>query len=146
MVGLILFTTWEETKHKTNKRMNIPSELKYTKDHEWIKIEDNIATVGITEFAQGELGDIVYVDVDTLDDTVKEGEIFGSVEAVKTVSDLFMPLTGEVSEFNEALEDEPELVNSDPYGKGWMIKIEISDSSQIANLIDAETYKELIQG
>ncbi|MDG1039026.1 MAG: glycine cleavage system protein GcvH [Polaribacter sp.] len=126
--------------------MNIPSELKYTKDHEWIKIEDNIATVGITEFAQGELGDIVYVDVDTLDDTVKEGEIFGSVEAVKTVSDLFMPLTGEVSEFNEALEDEPELVNSDPYGKGWMIKIEISDSSQIANLIDAETYKELIQG
>ncbi|WP_297803677.1 glycine cleavage system protein GcvH [uncultured Polaribacter sp.] len=126
--------------------MNIPSELKYTKDHEWIKIEDNIATVGITEFAQGELGDIVYVDVDTLDDTVEEGEIFGSVEAVKTVSDLFMPLTGEVSEFNEELEDEPELVNSDPYGKGWMIKIEISDSSQIANLIDAETYKELIQG
>jgi glycine cleavage system H protein len=126
--------------------MNIPSELKYTKDHEWIKIEDNIATVGITEFAQGELGDIVYVDVDTLDDTVNEGEVFGSVEAVKTVSDLFMPLTGEVSEFNEELEDEPELVNSDPYGKGWMIKIEISDSSQIANLIDAETYKELIQG
>jgi glycine cleavage system H protein len=125
--------------------MNIPSELKYTKDHEWIKIEDNIATVGITEFAQGELGDIVYVDVDTLDETVKEGEVFGSVEAVKTVSDLFMPLTGEVSEFNEELEDEPELVNSDPYGKGWMIKIEISDSSQIANLIDAETYKELIQ-
>jgi glycine cleavage system H protein len=126
--------------------MNIPSELKYTKDHEWIKIEDNIATVGITEFAQGELGDIVYVDVDTLDDTVNEGEVFGSVEAVKTVSDLFMPLTGEVSEFNEELEDEPELVNSDPYGKGWMIKIEISDCSQIANLIDAETYKELIQG
>lgn len=126
--------------------MNIPSELKYTKDHEWIKIEDNIATIGITEFAQGELGDIVYVDVDTLDDTVKEGEIFGSVEAVKTVSDLFMPLTGEVFEFNEELEDEPELVNSDPYGKGWMIKIEISDKSQIANLIDAETYKELIQG
>ena len=126
--------------------MNIPLELKYTKDHEWIKIEDNIATVGITEFAQGELGDIVYVDVDTLDDTVNEGEVFGSVEAVKTVSDLFMPLTGEVSEFNEELEDEPELVNSDPYGKGWMIKIEISDSSQIANLIDAETYKELIQG
>lgn len=126
--------------------MNIPSELKYTKDHEWIKIEDNIATIGITEFAQGELGDIVYVDVDTLDDTVKEGEIFGSVEAVKTVSDLFMPLTGQVFEFNEELEDEPELVNSDPYGKGWMIKIEISDKSQIANLIDAETYKELIQG
>ncbi|ARV16001.1 glycine cleavage system protein GcvH [Polaribacter sp. SA4-12] len=126
--------------------MNLPSELKYTKDHEWIKIEGNVATVGITEFAQGELGDIVYVDVDTLDDTVEEGEIFGSVEAVKTVSDLFMPLTGEVTAFNEELEDEPELVNSDPYGKGWMIKIEMSDSSQIANLLDAEAYKELIQG
>lgn len=124
--------------------MNIPSELKYTKDHEWIKIEDNIATVGITDFAQGELGDIVYVDVDTLDDSVDEGEIFGSVEAVKTVSDLFMPLTGEVIEFNEALEDEPELVNTNPYNKGWMIKIEISDSSQIENLLDAEAYKNLI--
>ena len=126
--------------------MNLPSELKYTKDHEWIKIEGNVATVGITEFAQGELGDIVYVDVDTLDDTVEEGEIFGSVEAVKTVSDLFMPLIGEVTEFNEELEDEPELVNSDPYGKGWMIKIEMTDSSQIENLLDAEAYKELIQG
>ncbi|WP_439131739.1 glycine cleavage system protein GcvH [Polaribacter sp.] len=124
--------------------MNIPSELKYTKDHEWIKIEDNIAIVGITDFAQGELGDIVYVDVDTLDDTVEEGEVFGSVEAVKTVSDLFMPLTGEVIEFNEGLEDEPELVNSDPYNKGWMIKIEISDSTQIENLLDAEAYKNLI--
>ena len=126
--------------------MNIPADLKYTKDHEWIKIEDNIATVGITDFAQGELGDIVYVDVDTLDDTVEEGAIFGSVEAVKTVSDLFMPLTDEVAAFNETLEDEPELVNSDPYGKGWMIKIEISDSSQIENLLDAEAYKKLIQG
>tara|TARA_R110002126_G_scaffold291568_1_gene453662 strand:- start:2644 stop:3024 length:381 start_codon:yes stop_codon:yes gene_type:complete len=126
--------------------MNIPSELKYTKDHEWIKIEDNIATVGITDFAQGELGDIVYVDVDTLDDTVEEGEVFGSVEAVKTVSDLFMPLTGEVIEFNEALEDDPELVNTDPYNKGWMIKIEISDSSQIENLLNAEAYKDLIAG
>ncbi|MEO9571075.1 MAG: glycine cleavage system protein GcvH [Polaribacter sp.] len=126
--------------------MNLPSELKYTKDHEWIKIEDNVATVGVTDFAQGELGDIVYVDVDTLDDTVEEGEVFGSVEAVKTVSDLFMPLTGEVIEFNEELEDEPELVNSDPYGKGWMIKIEISDSSQIENLLDAEAYQKLIQG
>ncbi|APZ46439.1 glycine cleavage system protein H [Polaribacter reichenbachii] len=126
--------------------MNIPSELKYTKDHEWIKIEDNIATVGITDFAQGELGDIVYVDVDTLDDTVDEGEVFGSVEAVKTVSDLFMPLTGEVIEFNETLEDEPELVNTDPYDKGWMIKIDISDSSQIENLLDAEAYKEIIAG
>lgn len=126
--------------------MNIPAELKYTKDHEWIKIEENIATVGITDFAQGELGDIVYLDVDTLDDTVEEGEVFGSVEAVKTVSDLFMPLTGEVIEFNEGLEDEPELVNTDPYNKGWMIKIDISDSSQIEDLLDAEAYKDLIAG
>ena len=126
--------------------MNIPAELKYTKDHEWIQIKGNIATVGITDFAQGELGDIVYVDVDTLDDTVEEGEIFGSVEAVKTVSDLIMPLTGEVVEFNEGLEDEPELVNTDPYGKGWMIKIEISDSSQLDNLLNAEAYQDLIKG
>lgn len=126
--------------------MNIPSNLKYTKDHEWIQIEGETAIVGITDFAQGELGDIVYVDVDTLDDTVEEGAVFGSVEAVKTVSDLFMPLTGEVIEFNEALEDEPELVNSDPYGKGWMIKIAISDSSQIENLLDAEAYQKLIKG
>jgi glycine cleavage system H protein len=126
--------------------MNIPAELKYTKDHEWIKIEGNIATVGVTDFAQGELGDIVYVDVDTLDDTIEEGENFGSVEAVKTVSDLIMPLSGEVIEFNEELEDEPELVNTDPYGKGWMIKIDISDSSQIENLLDAEAYKDLIKG
>jgi glycine cleavage system H protein len=126
--------------------MNIPADLKYTKDHEWIKIEDNIATVGITDFAQSELGDIVYVDVDTLDETVEEGEVFGSVEAVKTVSDLFMPLTGEIIEFNEGLEDDPELVNSDPYEKGWMIKIEISDNSQIADLLDATAYQELIKG
>ncbi len=126
--------------------MNIPANLKYTKDHEWIKIEGNIATVGITDFAQGELGDIVYVDVDTLDDTVEEGEVFGSVEAVKTVSDLFMPLTGEVIEFNDALEDDPELVNSDPYEKGWMIKLEISDESQIEDLLNAEAYQGLIAG
>lgn len=126
--------------------MNIPSNLKYTKDHEWVKIESETATVGITDFAQGELGDIVYVDVDTLDDTVEEGAVFGSVEAVKTVSDLFMPLTGEVIEFNEALENEPELVNSDPYGKGWMIKVAIADSSQIENLLDAEAYQKLIKG
>jgi glycine cleavage system H protein len=125
--------------------MNIPSALKYTKDHEWIKIEGHVATVGITEFAQGELGDIVYVDVDSLDDTVVEGEVFGSVEAVKTVSDLFMPLSGEVIEFNEELEDAPELVNSDPYNKGWMIKIAISDSSQIAGLLDAAAYEKLIK-
>ncbi|MDB2385348.1 glycine cleavage system protein GcvH [Polaribacter sp.] len=126
--------------------MNIPSELKYTKDHEWISIEAGVATVGITDFAQSELGDIVYVDVDTLDDTVEEGEVFGSVEAVKTVSDLFMPLTGEVTELNEELEDDPELVNTDPYGKGWMIKIAISDASQIDSLLDATAYKNLIEG
>jgi len=126
--------------------MNIPSELKYTKDYEWIKIEGTIATVGITDFAQGELGDIVYVDVDTLDDTVVEGEVFGSVEAVKTVSDLFMPLTGEVIEFNDTLEDDPELVNSDPYNKGWMIKIEFTDNSQLEGLLDATAYESLVKG
>ena len=126
--------------------MNIPSDLKYTKDHEWVKIEGNTATVGITSFAQGELGDIVYVDVDTLDDSVEKDEVFGSVEAVKTVSDLFMPLTGEVIEFNEGLEDEPEIVNKDPYGKGWMIKIAIADNSQIEELLDAQAYQELIGG
>ena len=124
--------------------MNIPSNLKYTKDHEWVKIEGEIATIGITHFAQGELGDIVYVDVDTLDETVEKDAVFGSVEAVKTVSDLLMPLTGEVTAFNELLEDEPEKVNSDPYGEGWMIKISISDPSQIEELLNADDYKELI--
>jgi glycine cleavage system H protein len=126
--------------------MNIPSNLKYTKDHEWIQIEGNIATVGITDFAQGELGDIVYVDVDTLDDTIEEGQVFGSVEAVKTVSDLFMPLTGEVIEFNDGLEDDPELVNTDPYNNGWMIKIKFTDQSQIDALLDAAAYESLIKG
>ena len=124
--------------------MNVPAELKYTKDHEWIKIEDGIATIGITHFAQGELGDIVYVDVDTVDETIEKDEVFGSVEAVKTVSDLFMPLSGEVIEFNEALEDEPEKVNSDPYGEGWMIKVSVSDDSQVEELLSSEAYKELI--
>jgi len=124
--------------------MNLPSELKYTKDHEWVKIEDDIAIIGITDFAQSELGDIVYVDVDTLDETLAVEEVFGSVEAVKTVSDLFMPLTGEVIELNETLEDEPELVNTDPYGKGWMIKIKVEDLSQVNDLLDAEQYKALI--
>ena len=126
--------------------MNIPSELKYTKDHEWIQIEGTIATIGITDFAQGELGDIVYVDVDTLDDTVAEGEVFGSVEAVKLVSDLFMPLTGEVIEFNDTLEDDPELVNTDPYNKGWMIKIKFTDNSQLEDLLDATAYENLVKG
>ncbi|CAM1364405.1 Glycine cleavage system H protein [Tenacibaculum sediminilitoris] len=126
--------------------MNIPSELKYTKDHEWVKVENGVATIGITDFAQGELGDVVYVDVDTLDEELDTEEVFGSVEAVKTVSDLFMPLSGEVVEFNEALEDEPELVNSDPYGKGWMIKVKLSDDSQVADLLSDQAYKELIKG
>lgn len=124
--------------------MNIPSELKYTKDHEWIRIEDDVATVGITDFAQGELGDIVYVEVETLDETLDREEVFGTVEAVKTVSDLFQPLSGEIVAFNEALEDEPEKVNSDPYGEGWMVKIKISEPTQIEDLLSAEDYKELI--
>ena len=126
--------------------MNIPQELKYTKDHEWVRIEGSNVVIGVTDFAQQELGDIVYVDVDTEGDTVAIEEVFGSVEAVKTVSDLFMPLSGEVSEFNDALEDAPELVNTDPYGKGWMIKITISDESQIEALLDAAAYKILIAG
>ncbi|OGS73019.1 MAG: glycine cleavage system protein H [Flavobacteria bacterium RIFCSPLOWO2_12_FULL_35_11] len=124
--------------------MNIPADLKYTKDHEWIKIEGNTATIGITHFAQSELGDIVYVDVDTLNETIEKEEVFGSVEAVKTVSDLFMPITGEIIEINEALADEPEKVNTDPYGEGWMIKISISDASQIDELLSASAYAELI--
>lgn len=124
--------------------MNIPEGLKYTKDHEWISITGDIATVGITDFAQGELGDIVYVDIETVDETIDKNEVFGSVEAVKTVSDLFMPLSGEVIEFNELLEDTPEKVNTDPYGEGWMIKIKLSDSSEIETLLDAEGYKEII--
>ncbi|MGB5821252.1 MAG: glycine cleavage system protein GcvH [Saonia sp.] len=124
--------------------MNIPAELKYTKDHEWVKIEGDVATVGITDFAQGELGDIVYVEVETLDETLDKDEVFGTVEAVKTVSDLFLPLSGEIIAFNEALEDEPEKVNSDPYNEGWMIKIKISDASEIEALMSDSDYKEVI--
>lgn len=124
--------------------MNTPSELKYTKDHEWIKIDGNVATVGITDFAQSELGDIVYVEVETVDETLEADEIFGTVEAVKTVSDLFLPLSGEIIEFNEALEDAPESVNSDPYGAGWMIKVKITDLSQVEGLLSADDYKALI--
>lgn len=124
--------------------MNIPSNLKYTKDHEWIKIDGDIATVGITEFAQGELGDIVYVEVETVDETMNAEEVFGTVEAVKTVSDLFLPLSGEIIEFNEILESEPEKVNADPYGEGWMIKIKISNPEEIENLLDESAYKEII--
>lgn len=124
--------------------MNTPSELKYTKDHEWIKIEGNVATIGITDFAQGELGDIVFIDIDTVDEDLASGDVFGSVEAVKTVSDLFLPLSGKVLEMNEALEDEPELVNSDPYGKGWIIKLEISADADLSELLTAEQYQEVI--
>ncbi len=124
--------------------MSIPSELKYTKDHEWIRIDGDIATVGITDFAQGELGDIVYIEVETLDETLDQDEVFGSVEAVKTVSDLFIPLSGEIIEFNESLEDEPEKVNSDPYGDGWMVKIKISDLDQVDGLLSDADYKALI--
>lgn len=125
--------------------MKIPKDLKYTNDHEWVKIEGDIATVGITEFAQGELGDIVYVEVETVDETLEREEVFGTVEAVKTVSDLFAPLSGEIIEFNESLEDEPEKVNSDPYGEGWMVKIRFSDASQLDDLLSAEEYSEIIE-
>ena len=125
--------------------MNIPKNLKYTKDHEWVQNEDNIATVGITDFAQGELGDIVYVEVDTLDETVDCEAVFGTVEAVKTVSDLFAPLTGKIIVFNEELTSTPELVNSDPYGQGWMVKIEIENPDEIDNLLTHEAYSALIQ-
>ena len=124
--------------------MNIPSNLRYTKDHEWISLEGDIATVGITDFAQKELGDIVYVEVETLDQTLDKEEVFGTVEAVKTVSDLFLPLAGEIVEFNDSLEQKPETVNSDPYGDGWMIKIKVSDPSDYENLLTADQYKDLI--
>jgi glycine cleavage system H protein len=124
--------------------MSTPLNLKYTKDHEWVLIDNDIATIGITNFAQGELGDIVYVEVDTVGEKFDAEEVFGSVEAVKTVSDLFLPLTGEIIEFNELLESEPEKVNDDPYGEGWMIKVQISDSSEIDNLMTAEEYKTMI--
>ena len=124
------------------KKMNTPGELKYTKDHEWVKIEGNIATIGITDFAQGELGDIVFVDVDSVDDELSSGDVFGSVEAVKTVSDLFLPLNGTVVEFNAELEDQPELLNTDPYGKGWIIKLDIGDDANVSELLSAEQYQE----
>ena len=124
--------------------MNIPADLKYTKEHEWIKIDGDMATIGITDFAQGELGDIVFIDVDTLGQEVAKDEVFGSVEAVKTVSDLFMPLTGTVEEMNENLEGEPEKVNADPYGDGWMVKVKIADMSQVDELMNAEAYEALV--
>lgn len=124
--------------------MNIPAELKYTKDHEWVSVEGDVATVGITDFAQKELGDIVYVEVETLDQTLDQDEVFGTVEAVKTVSDLFLPVAGEIIEFNEELETQPELVNTDAYGAGWMIKVKVADLSQIDGLLSADEYKAII--
>tara|TARA_Y100000389_G_scaffold9692_1_gene9044 strand:+ start:81 stop:461 length:381 start_codon:yes stop_codon:yes gene_type:complete len=124
--------------------MEIKPELKYTKDHEWISIEGDIATIGITDYAQGELGDIVYVEIESLGEQLDKEEIFGSVEAVKTVSDLFLPVSGEITEMNEGLEDNPELINDDPYGEGWIIKMKISDQNELSDLLSADAYKELI--
>ncbi len=126
------------------KEMNTPSELKYTKDHEWIKVEGDTAIIGITDYAQGELGDIVFVDVDTVDEDLNEGDVFGSVEAVKTVSDLFLPVSGTVLEINADLEDQPELLNTDPYGKGWIIKLKIADAADFTKLLSAEQYQEVV--
>ncbi len=124
--------------------MQTPLNLKYTKDHEWVSIEGNIATVGITDFAQRELGDIVYIEVETLGESLNTDDVFGTVEAVKTVSDLFIPVSGKIIEFNESLDSAPEEVNSDPYGNGWMVKIEVNDDQELDNLLSAEDYKDLI--
>ena len=124
--------------------MSYPNDLKYTKDHEWLRVEGNVAFVGITHFAQSELGDIVFIDVDTEGESLEKEEVFGSVEAVKTVSDLFMPINGEVLEFNEKLEDNPELINSDPYGEGWIIKVSLIDDSDMGDLMSSDDYQELV--
>ena len=124
--------------------MNVPAELKYTKEHEWIRVEGDEAFVGITDYAQSQLGDIVFVECETVGDTLKAGDTFGTIEAVKTVSELYLPVSGEVLEFNDALEDEPELVNKDPYGEGWIVKISVADKAQMAGLLDAEAYKAII--
>lgn len=126
--------------------MNIPQNLRYTKDHEWLKLDGGIATVGITDFAQGELGDIVFIEVETVGETLDQGEAFGTIEAVKTVSDMFMPVGGEVIEFNEALETSPELVNKDPYNDGWIVKIKVSDPSEADTLLDAAAYAGILNG
>lgn len=125
--------------------MNIPAELKYTKDHEWVRIDGDTATIGITDFAQSELGDIVFVEIETEGETMDQEEVFGSIEAVKTVSDLFMPVSGEITAFNEDLESNPEVVNSDPYGDGWMVKVAMSDTSQLDGLLSAEAYADLVK-
>ena len=125
--------------------MHFPTELKYTKDHEWLKIEDCVAFIGITEFAQSELGDIVFLDLDTVGETLDKEEVFGSIEAVKTVSDLFMPVSGEVLEYNKLLDDNPELINSDPYGDGWIVKINVIDPNELSTLLDADAYQDLVE-
>jgi glycine cleavage system H protein len=124
--------------------MNVPENLKYTKDHEWLRVEGNTGYIGITDFAQGELGDVVFIEIETLGEKLKKGDVFGTIEAVKTVSDMFMPVSGEVLEVNSELEDNPEVVNKDPYGAGWMVKISIPDPAEIKDLLDAAKYKELI--
>ena len=124
--------------------MNIPDNLKYTKEHEWVRLEGDVAVVGITDFAQGELGDIVFVEVETVNETLDADEVFGTVEAVKTVSDLFLPVAGEIVEFNEAVEDDPALVNNDPYGEGWLIKVKVSNPADVDGLLDVEAYKAVI--
>ncbi|RLD24904.1 MAG: glycine cleavage system protein GcvH [Bacteroidetes bacterium] len=124
--------------------MNVPADLKYTNDHEWLKVDGDIAIIGITDFAQGELGDIVYVEVETEGETLDSEEVFGTIEAVKTVSDMMMPVSGEVIEFNEELETTPELINKDPFGKGWIIKVKLADAGELDKLLDADAYKELI--
>ncbi len=125
--------------------MEFPSELKYTKEHEWVRVEGEQATVGITDFAQRELGDIVYVEVETVDEELSQDDVFGTVEAVKTVSDMYMPVSGKVLEFNDSIEDAPEKVNEDPYGEGWIIKVQLSDKSELDDLMDAESYKKLVE-
>jgi glycine cleavage system H protein len=139
---------WESIRKilKTFYLMNIPADLKYTKDHEWVRVEGDKVVVGITDFAQGELGDIVFLEIETEGEELAKEEVFGTVEAVKTVSDLFMPVSGTVETFNTELEDAPELVNKDPYGKGWMIKIAMSDSSELDDLLSADEYKDLVEG
>ena len=123
--------------------MNIPEELRYTEEHEWVKLDENVATVGITDFAQSELGDIVYVEVDTIDENLNKDDVFGTVEAVKTVSDLFLPVSGEILEFNESLNDNPELINESPYDEGWIIKMKVEDSDQLSELLDSKSYSEI---
>lgn len=143
--GVSEFTKSQLLKYLKEILMNLPENLKYTKEHEWIRVDGDVAVVGITDFAQGELGDVVFVEIETVGETLSGGETFGTVEAVKTVSDLFMPVGGEVLEFNTSLEDSPELINKDPYGEGWMIKIKISDPAQLDELMDATAYQAMLE-